>query len=73
MAAPLFFPVGNIFFPIFIVSMNYQTLLTARVETLIRKGGKTYQMSAHSFQVFGNLTEAPIQLSIIPVEILLPN
>lgn len=25
-------------------------------------------MPAHSFSVFGNLTEAPIQLSVVPVE-----
>lgn len=58
---------------VFTVSLNQQTLLTVRVETLIREGRKIYQMSARSFSVFGNLTEAPIQLSVIPVETLLPS
>lgn len=70
MAVPLFFPTTP---SIFIVIINPQTLLAVRVETLIRKEGKIYQLLAHSFQVFGNLTEAPIQLFPIPVEILLPN
>lgn len=57
----------------FTVSINQQTLLTVRVETLVRKGGKIYQMPARSFSVFGNVIEVPGQLSVIPVETFLPS
>lgn len=65
MAAPSVFPTVP---SVFIVSINQQTLLTVRVEILIRKGGKIYQMSAHFSSVFGNLAEAPNQPSVISVE-----
>lgn len=65
MAAPSVFPTVP---SVFIVSINQQTLLTVRVEILIRKGRKIYQMSAHFSSVFGNLAEAPNQPSVISVE-----
>jgi len=52
----------------FQASINQQTLLTAREETLIRRGGKTSQMSAHSFSALRNLAEAPRQPPVISVE-----
>lgn len=65
MAAPSVFPTVPL---VFIVSINQLTLLTVRVEILIRRGGKIYQMSVHFSSVFGNLAEAPNQPSVISVE-----
>jgi len=70
MAVPSIFPTAP---SVSTVSVNQQMLLTVRVQALIRKGGKIYQMLAHLFSVFEILTEAPVQHSVVPVESILPN